>query len=545
MVTIRATRRVLVFFLAIVFILAEASLLQAFYEDVCQPRRGQTGPLSWCLQPTCPPPANPNVACTAQGVQFATVKPGRSMVHADSTYFIAQSLGFRNDVAYWIVAYNEVTDYAQYVPIDQCGVQAADNNSIALGNSSGTAPNSGHDYITAYFNGFQRTNAQTDGPLDHYVVFFSPNGTGTDVHGPAGVSALYPLHYPNPGYPGHIDDTYQKTLANLRQWGMLPTSDPGVLCTVGLTETTPEGTRCVTGVPINGTVPMLQGVARGVNISITSGQKVLNLVTKNNVSKVTLYPELGDWLRDEARTTGKLWKEAVPVPVPVELARIGIYLHVLQDTSSHATYCGDDAPTPPGGCDPGTYMFMSTAGVKLSFGNSCVTGPHLAGHVQETGTGIESLPLRDYVALNNTVDELIVFANEVALHHPGWIVNPELLPPDVIGGKNAQGKSAADLKEELVGRIIKGTAYSGTEVYKSGVVTTPLQQVSPMDRLHAMNRALGEHSIALRSRSTSPAAFVGLEPMPGNAFNPADTSVCWQPRPALPGGGKGAARAER
>jgi hypothetical protein len=44
--------------------------------------------------------------------------PGRSMLHHDSTYFL---------VAYWIAAYNEVADYTQYVPIDRCGLQAAND----------------------------------------------------------------------------------------------------------------------------------------------------------------------------------------------------------------------------------------------------------------------------------------------------------------------------------------------------------------------------------------------------------------------------------
>ena len=117
--------------------------------------------------------------------------------------------------------------------------------------------------------------------------------------------------------------------------------------------------------------------------------------------------------------------------MPVQLARIGIYLHVLQDTSSHATYCGDDAPTPPGGGDPGTYMYLRRTATSCSrSATPARPSPHLAGHIQETGTGDDPLPLRDYVALNNTVDELIAFGNSVALEH-GWIANPELLPPDV------------------------------------------------------------------------------------------------------------------
>jgi len=512
----------------------------AFFEDLCLPRPNAKGKLSWCLNPTCVVPPAPNSACPAQVIEFATVMPGRSMIHADSTYFIALALGYRSDVAYWIAAYNEVTDYAQYVPIDQCGVQASNKNAIQMQTTLQTAPNTGRDFITAYFNGFQRTNLATDGPLDHYTVAFSPNGQGTDVHGAGGVQALYPLHYPTPGYPVHIDDTYQKTLANLRAWGMLPTTDPGVLCTVGLTG--PSGRHCISHGMITGVVPMVmpQNIPANANpaanppvsISVAAGPKVLNV----DADKVaTPYIELKSWLGEKARTTGTLWKSPVPTPVPVQLARIGIYLHVLQDTSSHATYCGDDAPTPPGGGDPGTYMYQSNGNFLLSFGNSCATGPHLAGHIQETGTGDAPLPLRDYVALNNTVDELIMFGNSVALPN-GWIANPELLPPDVVGGKSAQGQSAADLKATLVGTIVQGTAYSRAEVYQSGVVTLPLQQPNSHARLSAMNKALADYGDKMRKQSAHPAAFVPFEHMPGNSADPLDESVCWKPLPSKPAG---------
>src|SRR6266498_1573969 len=116
---------------ALLFCLLVAASAHAFLEDICLPRRAGQGALSWCVRPTCRPPFSPNRACPAQTLDFATIKPGRSMVHADSTYFIAQALGYRADVAYWIAAYDEVTDYGQYVPIDQCGVQASASNSGA------------------------------------------------------------------------------------------------------------------------------------------------------------------------------------------------------------------------------------------------------------------------------------------------------------------------------------------------------------------------------------------------------------------------------
>src|SRR6185503_11113290 len=198
--------------IALCCLLSVTPSANAFLEDLCQSRGSGPQTLGFCVRPVCPSAFGPNRACPAQLYDFATIKPGRSMIHADSTYFIAQALGYRADVAYWIAAYDEVTDYGQYLPIDQCGVQAS-------------AQNSGRNFISAAFNGFVRTNANTDGPLDHYVVSFSPNGQGTDVHGAGGVQALYPLHYPQPGYPANIDDTYQKTLANLRQWGMLASAN--------------------------------------------------------------------------------------------------------------------------------------------------------------------------------------------------------------------------------------------------------------------------------------------------------------------------------
>ena len=515
---------------AIVATLVSAPRAGAFLEDLCLPRNAGDGTLSWCVRPTCATPTSPDRACAAQTLDFLTIEPGRSMIHADSTYFLAQALGYRADVAYWIAAYNEVTDYTQYVPIDQCGVQAANEDAIANGTSGETAVNSGRDFITARFNGFQRTNLNTDGPLDHYVVPFAPNGQGTDVHGAGGVQAVYPFHYPRPGYPVHLDDVYQKTIYNLRQWGMIPTSEPGLLCTVGLTEPTAEGARCLSGGTISGEVPLITQSAQGIPIAVPTGLKVLNFDASTHPATIVYYDQLGSWLQDETRTTGKLWLDANPGPVPVQLARFGLYLHVLQDNSSHATYCGDDAPSPPGGGDPGTYMFLTSDGdVQLSFGSSCASSPHLAGHVQETGTGDAPLPLRDYAALNNTVDELIAFGNAVALRHDGWIGNRELLPPDVTGGKNGQGQSAADLKATLVGTIVSGTPYSRAEVYQSGVVTLPLQETNSLQRLHAMNRALGTYSGQARRQSRDPAHFVPFAPMPGNSSDPDDTSVCWRP----------------
>jgi len=493
----------------------------AFFEDICL-SSAEKGIVE-CIQPTkdCKINTSVNAACPAQLAESVNMLishvPGRSMIHADATYFIAQALGYRSDVAYWIAAYNEVTDLTMYAPIDQCGGVA-------------TSKNSGKHFITAKFNGFERTNIKTDGPLYHYVLSFSPNGDGTDVHGAGGVQAVYPFHYPVSqlvsGYPNSLDDVYQGTLYNLRQWAMQAGNQPGLLCAAGLTEQNGlshfSGPKCLTNIPIRGTVPLLSGFRFGSKIEAHSGQKILD-----NSKREMTYDVLDSWLKDRKRTTGVLWKDPESPPVPVQLVRLGIYLHTLQDTSSHSTYCGDDAPSPPGGKDPGTYMVLGADKVRLVFGTSCASIPHLAGHLQETGTGSEHLPLRDYTALNMTLNELVIFGNTVA-KAKGWIINPELLPPDLSGGKNQQGKSASDLEAELVGTIVTGRAWTRGEVYRSGIVTLPLQQIKAADRLRAMNAALGTYSSQVRKQSSNPEQFKGLELMPGNASDPHSSGVCFK-----------------
>src|SRR5687767_7283861 len=85
-------RYVLVLVSAVFLMFGSVPQSYAFLEDLCQPRRNAQGVLTWCVRPDCPKP-NPNRACPAQTADFATIMPGRSMVHHDATYFIAQALG--------------------------------------------------------------------------------------------------------------------------------------------------------------------------------------------------------------------------------------------------------------------------------------------------------------------------------------------------------------------------------------------------------------------------------------------------------------------
>jgi hypothetical protein len=79
-----------------------------------------------------------------------------------------------------------------------------------------------------------------------------------------------------------------------------------------------------------------------------------------------------------------------------------------------------------------------------------------------------------------------------------------------------------------VGTIVEGRVWTRGETYRSGVVTLPLQQVKPLDRLHAMNAALTSYSETVRGQSANAARFTAPEPMPGSAKDPGDTSVCFK-----------------
>src|SRR5687768_2057924 len=65
-------------------LLAGVSPGSAFLEDLCLPRRLADGTLSWCVRPDCPvEELFPNRACAVQLADFATIQPGRSMIHHD------------------------------------------------------------------------------------------------------------------------------------------------------------------------------------------------------------------------------------------------------------------------------------------------------------------------------------------------------------------------------------------------------------------------------------------------------------------------------
>src|SRR5271168_5247649 len=101
----------------------------AFGEDLCMnlPKEGNPDPLFNCITlPDNCKPGNNTAACRAAAFNSVpqdaeSISGGRSMLHVDATYYIAQAIGFDSWTAYQIAMYDGDTDTGQYVPHNQKG----------------------------------------------------------------------------------------------------------------------------------------------------------------------------------------------------------------------------------------------------------------------------------------------------------------------------------------------------------------------------------------------------------------------------------------
>jgi hypothetical protein len=109
---------------------------------------------------------------------------GRSLVHSDSTYLMAQIIGYTPWQAYQIAIYNEATDQSDYVPFDQSGRQLLDDNAISQCRSDwGLGMPRDCLIITKEMNGVSRFNDESGGMLLHLHARYSPDGQEPPVIG--------------------------------------------------------------------------------------------------------------------------------------------------------------------------------------------------------------------------------------------------------------------------------------------------------------------------------------------------------------------------
>ena len=352
----------------------------------------------------------------------------RSTLHVDATYALAVALGFREDAAHFISAYSEVTDESSYTPFDRCGKLVVDAT---------------RGVTNVSFDGISRSNTKKGGIAYHFMVPFAPSGSRSSI--PSTVTGITPFvgYQPFPTtFP--LDGVYEGTLSQLRTTALTTGRSP-FACVFGFssTEQTPTGlsyfagTSCWSGGTVSGIVPLTNSGTVSRKWSASTGTQML--MSQTGVDYTNLQASL-----DQA--SGELWisggsggSGANGKKVPEALARLGFYLHALQDRASHA-YCGDSS-------------YASASGSTFQYTYSqraCTNANHNTGHFYEVGQAtaqngaVYMLPLRDFTTLRYTYDELKWFKEAYRGQNPAWFKSDFTeLSKDALIGTSATDQDGA------------------------------------------------------------------------------------------------------
>ncbi|MFF0816311.1 hypothetical protein ACFYVR_14340 [Rhodococcus sp. NPDC003318] len=330
-----------------------------FAEDICYTPGGAPPHSCAPLPPPCPLDDPNGALCGLEafvryGYTLRQPLGGRSLVHSDSTYIIARTVGFSERDAYWIAAYDEATDLGTFAPRDVDGEPVADAAALT----------------TADISGLVRTHFATGGFLFHFL----PTMRGPRDPEPDGLR------------PDVDDPAHEVMLTHVRTWAMAGPGSGAPLCTGGFTNRTAAGdyatgTECFDDpqpTPINGTYSVETPIA--IPFTNVTGQQV--------ISGGVLSSQFDSWVGPQS------WN-----------ARIGIYIHALADRISHHACTDAGTVTAPSPERPEFRIDLNTP--------TCDQGPHAVRHEYETGVDFASLDPEDRTtaaALSTVYDELIEFA---------------------------------------------------------------------------------------------------------------------------------------
>jgi hypothetical protein len=359
-------------------VLAHPHDADAFFEDVCYAPGG--GAVASCspLPDVCRPAGTETRACKLAIIAVTAKRRnssdgGRSSVHTDVTYLLAQAVGFSPTDAYWIAAYDESTDLGQFTP--------RDNNSMAVGGGSLT---------TANISGVVRTDRTSGGSLLHVIAPYH-HGLSTPVPGIDGL------------HPDPTDAETEVTLANFRAWALAASSAARPACTAGLTVQSPTGdyatgaTCYTTGAPITGSVSLFGPLDLPINA--LAGPQMVQDATP------PIYAPDFDAL---VATDGAHDASAAHAAD----ARTGVYLHMLADRISH--HVCEDVSVISGPSANGFAVNLTN--------NECAQPIHLLRHAWETGVDFSRLAPKDrttVATLQSVYQELVAFARARGVLRPG------------------------------------------------------------------------------------------------------------------------------
>lgn len=350
--------------------------LQGGYNTECR-----KSPLESSLEVQC------KIAATAQSLSGLsgsnTIIGGRNSVHTDSTFLMAQLIGFTAWQAYQMAIYSEATDQAQYIPFNQSYQQMLSNEEISTCNStwgqSGMPDNC--LVMTPYLGGLYKFNSSTGGMLLHLHARYSPDSS-------APPSLEYPTVYLNTS-----EAPYEQLLSNLRAWVFDERVDA---CAAGITKsiTLPdanfapcESSTKVLNSPINFFAAGFSKLA--IPFVTNLGTFIINSGSSGNV--LANDTSFGNYIS----------------PQQVAYAKFGIFLHSYEDRYSHHI------------CTDSSYFYKEEDGNYTSYYPSveCGQGSHFWWHVLEQGTNQDnSNNLEQHQTIRYALDALYDEIQNYARH---------------------------------------------------------------------------------------------------------------------------------
>jgi hypothetical protein len=290
---------------------------------------------------------------------------GRSMLHTDSTYYLAQVIGFTPEEAYQIAIYDEAADMGQYKAFDQQGKPILTAEEIKQCNLNRISDKKCW-LITPVLSGVKKFNGKTGGMLFHLPArFFNQSDPPT----------VYPTDY-------LLTPNLDKHIANLRDWAF---GKYQYACVGGVTDKLGHCANPKNPITIRGHIPFFAADV----ISIVKFNAILGEQIINEGSTITYSSQINDYVK----------------PHNGDLAKLGLFLHALQDRYSHHR------------CSDYSYIRPTQQGYEVYFDDkACSQGIHMLSHAWEVGTNQSHSNLSKNMdhtiepALSSTYDQLLSYA---------------------------------------------------------------------------------------------------------------------------------------
>lgn len=331
------------------------------------------------------------VAATADSLSGLTgsndIIGGRSLLHMDSTYLMAQLIGYSPWQAFQISKYNDATDQTYHTPFDQSGHPLL-SNAVIEQCQSVWGENMPNECLltTPLLAGLDQFNYETGGMWLHLHARYSEDGNPPP-------NLPFPVDYLSPEY-----NQYEVLLNNFRNWVFDIRNDN---CVYGITKLAPSTTCAEPPALINNPLNFFSFGFSRLAIPFVTTLGVFQINETSHHSSTPVY------------ATNASFQTYVS-PDTVNFAKLGIFLHSLQDRYSHHM------------CIDSSYFYLDEPDVYTATYDSvnCAQGNHFLWHVYEQGTNQATWNLRTehqtmQPALEATYEQLVRYAEHqgIAVHY--------------------------------------------------------------------------------------------------------------------------------